>query len=207
MELGGGQIMLATPTPEYEGPRKHREHCERANRWSEVPWVIDGVLVLVDDVAAHYARAEHEGDGWIRHPIYAGALLEFPATVLLQPRLAVLIARLFGMGWAVLQARLEEVDVLQRLPEYRDYMTQVPRFFPAVGRGRHSIEANRSRLRHHRRRPDRRAQDRRVPLSGPGALARDLRRHRGPALLRARDLAGPHAHADQPHRGGAERAD
>ncbi len=61
MELGGGQIMLATPTPEYEGPRKHREHCERANRWSEVPWVIDGVLVLVDDVAAHFARAEREG--------------------------------------------------------------------------------------------------------------------------------------------------
>src|SRR5687767_12487391 len=48
MECGGGVIMLATPTPEYEGPRRHREHCDAARRWSTVPWVIDGVLVYVD---------------------------------------------------------------------------------------------------------------------------------------------------------------
>lgn len=61
LTLGDGLIMLATPTPAYEGPREHRVHCERARRWSEVPWVIDGVLVLVDDVASHFARAEREG--------------------------------------------------------------------------------------------------------------------------------------------------
>ncbi len=104
-----------------------------------------GALLQILAVAAlrHKAAAPSVHDtlvrrgpyGWIRHPIYAGALLEFPATVLLQPRLAVLIACLLGMGWAVLQARLEEVDLLRRLPEYRNYMTQVPRFFPAVGRG------------------------------------------------------------------------
>lgn len=57
---GDGLIMLATPSPHYEGPKQHRDHCERAARWSEVPYVVDGVLVFVDDVAAHFARAQRE---------------------------------------------------------------------------------------------------------------------------------------------------
>jgi uncharacterized glyoxalase superfamily protein PhnB len=61
MEIGDAVIMLATPSPDYEGPRKHREHCERARQWSTVPWVIDGHLVLVDDVGAHFERAKREG--------------------------------------------------------------------------------------------------------------------------------------------------
>jgi uncharacterized glyoxalase superfamily protein PhnB len=61
LSVGDGIVMLATPGQDYEGPKQHREHCERAARWSEVPWIIDGVLVLVDDVAAHFARAQREG--------------------------------------------------------------------------------------------------------------------------------------------------
>jgi len=61
MEAGDGLIMLATPSPAYEGPRKHRESCDRAREWSTVPWVIDGVLVFVPDVEAHHARAKKEG--------------------------------------------------------------------------------------------------------------------------------------------------
>jgi uncharacterized glyoxalase superfamily protein PhnB len=61
LSIGDGLVMLATPSPDYEGPKQHREHCERAARWSEVPWIVDGVLVLVDDVAAHFARARREG--------------------------------------------------------------------------------------------------------------------------------------------------
>lgn len=72
--------------------------------------------------------------GRMRHPIYAGLLLEFAAIALLQPRLAVWIACGLGVGWAVLQARLEELDLLQRLPEYRDYMARVPRFLPRTAR-------------------------------------------------------------------------
>jgi PhnB protein len=53
--------MLATPTPDYEGPRRHREHCEPARRWSSVPYVIDGLLVYVDDVEAHFERARQAG--------------------------------------------------------------------------------------------------------------------------------------------------
>ncbi len=37
MTAGDGVIMLATPTPDDESPRRHRQHCERARRWSTVP--------------------------------------------------------------------------------------------------------------------------------------------------------------------------
>jgi PhnB protein len=61
METDEGLIMLASPTPDYESPRHHREGCERARKWSAVPWVIDGVLVYVSDVATHYERAKAAG--------------------------------------------------------------------------------------------------------------------------------------------------
>ena len=61
VDAGGGMIMLASPTPDYEGPKRHRETCERARRWSAVPWIVDGVLVHVDELDAHFARAKAEG--------------------------------------------------------------------------------------------------------------------------------------------------
>ncbi len=61
MEAGEGVIMLATPTPDYRSPKRHRETCEQARRWSAVPYIIDGVLVHVDDLDAHYARAKAAG--------------------------------------------------------------------------------------------------------------------------------------------------
>ena len=61
MEAGDGLIMLATPTPDYESPRRHRQTCERARLWSAVPWIIDGVLVHVEDLDAHYERAKAAG--------------------------------------------------------------------------------------------------------------------------------------------------
>ena len=61
MEAGDGLIMLATPSPDYEGPKQHREGCEQARKWSSVPYVIDGVLVYVPDAPAHYERARKAG--------------------------------------------------------------------------------------------------------------------------------------------------
>ena len=61
MEAGKGLIMLATPSPHYHGPKRHREESEDARKWSEVPYIIDGVLVYVDDVAAHFERARAAG--------------------------------------------------------------------------------------------------------------------------------------------------
>lgn len=61
MRVGEDIIMLATPTPEYQGPRLHRDNCEAARSWSEVPWVIDGVLVYVKDLDRHYDRSKAAG--------------------------------------------------------------------------------------------------------------------------------------------------
>lgn len=61
LSTGTGLIMLATPSRDYEGPAAHRQHCHVAAAWSETPWVIDGVLVHVDDVDSHAARAEANG--------------------------------------------------------------------------------------------------------------------------------------------------
>jgi PhnB protein len=58
---GGGTIMMATPSPHYQSPRHHRETCEAAARWSEVPYIIDGVLAYVDDVEAHFERSRAAG--------------------------------------------------------------------------------------------------------------------------------------------------
>ena len=57
LERDGAIVMLATPNAAYEGPSRHREHCEAARRWQDNPWVIDGLLVEVDDVDAHHAEA------------------------------------------------------------------------------------------------------------------------------------------------------
>ena len=61
LELSGNMVMVASPTPDYQSPKSHTETCEQARRWSSVPWVIDGVLVFVDDIDAHFSRARGEG--------------------------------------------------------------------------------------------------------------------------------------------------
>jgi len=68
LELGGEIVMLATPDREYESPKRHRDTCEAARRWLDNPWVVDGVLVLVDDLGAHHARAVAGGANVIRPP-------------------------------------------------------------------------------------------------------------------------------------------
>jgi uncharacterized glyoxalase superfamily protein PhnB len=61
MELGDGVVMLGYPSPDYQSPRRHAEVCEHARKWSETPYVVDGVLVYVDDIDAHYERARAAG--------------------------------------------------------------------------------------------------------------------------------------------------
>lgn len=61
MATDRGLIMLATPTPDYEGPLRHRSHCETAAAWSAAPWVIDGALVYVDDIESHFGQAQQAG--------------------------------------------------------------------------------------------------------------------------------------------------
>ena len=61
MEAGEGVIMLATPSADYRSPRSHRDTCEQAAKWSSVPYIVDGVLVYVEDVTAHYEQARKAG--------------------------------------------------------------------------------------------------------------------------------------------------
>jgi uncharacterized glyoxalase superfamily protein PhnB len=66
LERDGAIVMVATPTPDYQGPKRHRESCEAARRWQDNPWVIDGLLVEVDDVDGHHAQALAAGATVIR---------------------------------------------------------------------------------------------------------------------------------------------
>ncbi len=68
METGAGLVMLATATPDYESPKTLRKHYEKARLWSSVPWVIDGVMVYVEDVEAHCDRARRAGATILTEP-------------------------------------------------------------------------------------------------------------------------------------------
>jgi uncharacterized glyoxalase superfamily protein PhnB len=63
-----GLIMLASPTPDYKGPAHHRQTCAAAQAWSSVPYIIDGVLVHVEDVQAHCRRARGAGARILSEP-------------------------------------------------------------------------------------------------------------------------------------------
>ncbi len=66
----------------------------------------------------------------VRHPIYVGGILVFVGLAVLRPTSTVILACGAGAGWLIVQALLEEIDLVQRLPAYRKYMEQVPRFLP-----------------------------------------------------------------------------
>jgi uncharacterized glyoxalase superfamily protein PhnB len=61
MQVDGSTVMLGFPTPDYQSPRHHSESCEIARVWLRTPYVVDGVLVYVDDIVAHFERAQAAG--------------------------------------------------------------------------------------------------------------------------------------------------
>ena len=68
LATGGGTVMLATPSPDYVSPKRMRELSAEARKMYEVPYVIDGVLVEVDDVDAHFERAKAAGATMLSEP-------------------------------------------------------------------------------------------------------------------------------------------
>ena len=66
----------------------------------------------------------------VRHPIHCGTILEFTGLFILWPSIKVGIAVIIGLIWIYLQSRLEEKDLIRRIPDYKNYMENVPRFFP-----------------------------------------------------------------------------
>jgi len=70
----------------------------------------------------------------VRHPIYAGGFVILAGLAVIRPTPAFVLACILGCIWLVIQARLEEIDLLERMPDYKDYMKQVPRFLPRLRR-------------------------------------------------------------------------
>ena len=61
METDHGLVMLASGPAGYQSPATRCKEYERVRDWLMVPWVVDGVLVYVDRVDAHYERAQSAG--------------------------------------------------------------------------------------------------------------------------------------------------
>ena len=67
LELNGGLVMLSS-TPGYTSPARHAQGCELQRAALDNPYVIDGVLVMVDDVDGHFRRAKDAGATILSEP-------------------------------------------------------------------------------------------------------------------------------------------
>ena len=61
--IGDGLIMLANGNKDYQSPLHHRQYCSQSAKWYSVPYIINGVLVYVDDVQAHFENSRNLGAG------------------------------------------------------------------------------------------------------------------------------------------------
>lgn len=61
LEFEGASLMLGRPSPLYHSPKHHAQVCEFARKWSEVPYIIDGVLIEMADIDHDFARAVAAG--------------------------------------------------------------------------------------------------------------------------------------------------
>ena len=61
LELADGLVMLGNPGGVYVSPKRLAETYAEVRRVFETGYVSDGLHVYVDDVAAHYEQAKHEG--------------------------------------------------------------------------------------------------------------------------------------------------
>ena len=68
VSYAGGSVMLGFPSPDYRGPRRHAEECDHARRWLDNPYVVDGVLVEVDDLDVQLELARRAGAEILRGP-------------------------------------------------------------------------------------------------------------------------------------------
>ena len=115
----------------------------RYNLLTDIPgWLLmaAGVVIILSALTSLRRRAFSPSvkdtlvdDGiyaHVRHPLYSGVILEFLGLALISPTQAVVLACALGIVWMVIQAILEEYDLLQRIPDYREYQQRVPRFIP-----------------------------------------------------------------------------
>jgi uncharacterized glyoxalase superfamily protein PhnB len=68
LELDGALVMLGSPSPDYRSPVHHAEECEQAARWLATSYIVDGVLIYVDDVDGHFEQSRAAGATILSEP-------------------------------------------------------------------------------------------------------------------------------------------
>jgi len=68
LRASDGLVFLGRPGAEYLNPLHLRERCDAAARMYDVPWIVDGVWVAVDDLDAHLERARSAGARILTEP-------------------------------------------------------------------------------------------------------------------------------------------
>ncbi len=58
LKAGENIIMIATPTLDYESINKQRKRDKQMDKWLSVPWVVNGLLVYVENVEEHFKKAK-----------------------------------------------------------------------------------------------------------------------------------------------------
>lgn len=61
LKIDDSIIMIATPTPDYENINKQRRNYKQMDKWLSVPWIVNGLLVYVNDIDQHFTRAKENG--------------------------------------------------------------------------------------------------------------------------------------------------
>src|SRR2546423_13605405 len=61
LELDGATVLVGHPSDAYQGPRRHAQACALARQWLEAPVLVDGVVVMVDDVATPFGPPKPGG--------------------------------------------------------------------------------------------------------------------------------------------------
>lgn len=61
LRLSENIIMLATPTSDYESINKQRINYLQMNKGLSVPYIVNGLLVYVDNVDLHFKQAKENG--------------------------------------------------------------------------------------------------------------------------------------------------
>ena len=68
LEYAGEIFLAGHPNAAYRGPRRHALSCATARSWLDTPYIVDGVLVYVDDVDEHHRRAKAAGAKILSEP-------------------------------------------------------------------------------------------------------------------------------------------
>src|SRR6266568_516747 len=62
------KVFVGHPSEAYQGPRRHAQACALARQWLESSFIVDGLVVYIDDVDTHFGRAKRGGAKILSEP-------------------------------------------------------------------------------------------------------------------------------------------